>query len=98
MIGAMTTLLEASGAIGVGALGARVALRERACAGADVAGFVLLARPERPRRWTFPITALRVTLPISAAIWLALKPSAQSFLRSSTRSSVQVRPASIILN
>ena len=32
----------------------------------------LLARPERPRRWTLPMTALRVMPPSSAAIWLAL--------------------------
>src|SRR5262245_46762385 len=49
----------------------------------------LLARPERPRRCTLPITALRVTPPSSAAIWLADKPSAQSFFSNSTRSSVQ---------
>src|SRR5262245_57028427 len=49
----------------------------------------LLARPERPRRCTLPITALRVIPPSSPAIWLAERPSDQSFLRSSTRSSVQ---------
>src|SRR6185437_13892508 len=49
-----------------------------------------LARPERPRRCTLPITALRVMPPSSPAIWLAESPSAQSFLRSSTRSSVHV--------
>src|SRR6476660_7058963 len=49
----------------------------------------LLARPERPRRCTLPITALRVMPPSSPAIWLADSPSAQSFFRSSTRSSVQ---------
>ena len=49
-----------------------------------------LARPERPRRCTLPITALRVMPPSSPAIWLAERPSAQSFLRSSTRSSVHV--------
>src|ERR1700687_736636 len=48
------------------------------------------ARPERPRRCTFPITALRVTPPSWPAIWLAESPSAHSFLRSSTRSSVQL--------
>src|SRR5689334_4280947 len=48
-----------------------------------------LARPESPRRCTLPITALRVMPPSSPAIWLADNPSAQSFLRSSTRSSVQ---------
>src|SRR6476620_3623742 len=54
----------------------------------------LLARPDRPRRWTLPITALRVIPPSSPAIWLADRPSAQSFFRRSTRSSVQpiVRP------
>ena len=49
----------------------------------------VVARPERPSLWTLPITALRVTLPSRPAIWLALKPSAQSFFNSSTRSSVQ---------
>src|SRR3954447_11421060 len=48
-----------------------------------------LARPDRPKRWTLPITALRVMPPSSAAIWLADRPSAHSFFRSSTRSSVQ---------
>src|SRR5262249_29397550 len=55
--------------------------------GADEDG--LLARPERPRRWTLPMTALRVIPPSSAAIWLADRPSAHSFFRSSTLSSVQ---------
>src|SRR5450631_1513072 len=50
----------------------------------------LLARPERPRRWTLPITALRVMPPSSAAIWLADSPSLHNFFRLSTRSSVQV--------
>src|SRR5215510_10511976 len=50
----------------------------------------VLARPDRPRRWTFPITALRVMPPSSPAIWLADSPSAQSFLSRSTRSSVQL--------
>src|SRR5258706_3762498 len=50
----------------------------------------VVARPARPRRWTFPITALRVTSPSFEAIWLALKPSAQCFFKSSTRSSVQL--------
>src|ERR1051325_694005 len=49
-----------------------------------------LARPERPRRCTLPITALRVIPPSSPAIWLAESPSAHSFFRSSTRSSVQL--------
>src|SRR5436190_18811809 len=48
-----------------------------------------LARPESPRRWTLPITALRVMPPSSPAIWLADRPSPQSFLSRSTRSSVQ---------
>src|SRR6266702_1941341 len=50
----------------------------------------LLARPERPSRWTLPITAFRVTFPSSAAIWLAESPPSQSFFNCSTRSSVQV--------
>src|SRR5215207_3558838 len=48
-----------------------------------------LARPESPSRCTLPITALRVMPPSSPATWLAESPSAQSFLSSSTRSSVQ---------
>src|ERR1043166_2013949 len=48
-----------------------------------------LARPERPKRCTLPMTALRVMPPSSAAIWLAESPSAQSFFKSSTLSSVQ---------
>src|SRR6516225_9712468 len=47
------------------------------------------ARPDRPKRCTLPITALRVTPPSCLAIWLAERPSSQSFLRISTRSSVQ---------
>src|SRR6267378_570865 len=61
------------------------ALRGR---GADEDG--LLARPERPRRCTLPITALRVMPPSSAAIWLADSPSPHNFFRSSTRSSVHI--------
>ena len=36
------------------------------------------------------MTALRVMPPSSAAIWLAESPSAHSFFKSSTRSSVQL--------
>ena len=50
----------------------------------------LLARPDRPSRCTLPITALRVTFPSSAAIWLAESPASQSFFSCSTRSSDQV--------
>src|SRR5205807_8507962 len=50
----------------------------------------LLARPESPSRCTLPITALRVTFPSSAAIWLAESPLSQSFLSCSTRSSDHV--------
>src|SRR5579863_8766264 len=50
----------------------------------------LLARPERPSRWTLPMTAFRVTFPSSAAIWLAESPASQSFLSCSTQSSDQV--------
>src|SRR5258708_5739543 len=49
----------------------------------------LLARPDRPSRCTFPITELREMPPSSAAIWEADNPSLHSFLRTSTRSSVQ---------
>src|SRR4029078_13370165 len=47
------------------------------------------APPCTPSRCTLPITALRVMPPSSPAIWLAESPSAQSFLSSLTRSSVQ---------
>src|SRR5437588_2313131 len=49
-----------------------------------------LARPERASRCTLPMTALRVMPPSSPAIWLAERPSAHNFFKSSTRSSVQV--------
>src|SRR2546430_9498729 len=52
----------------------------------------VLARPDNPSRCTLPITALRVTPPSSAAIRLAESPSAHSFFRSSTRSSVHIWP------
>src|SRR5262245_46430117 len=52
----------------------------------------VVARPDRPRRCTLPITALRVTPPRRPAIWLALRPSAHSFFKSSTRSSFQAMP------
>src|SRR6201996_1423515 len=64
----------------------------RALRGRGEALDVLLARPERPSRCTFPITALRVMPPSSAAIWLAERPSDQSFFKSSTRSSVHDIP------
>src|SRR4051794_34341560 len=62
----------------------------RAFRGRGAADDGLLARPERPSRCTLPITALRVTFPNSAAIWLAESPPSQSFLSCSTRSSDQV--------
>ena len=50
-----------------------------------------VARPDRPRRCTLPITALRVTPPPRVlAIWLADWPSSQSFFSAPTRSSVQL--------
>src|SRR6185369_17260288 len=49
----------------------------------------VVARPDRPRRCTLPITALRVTPPSRPAIWLALSPSDHSFFKRSTRSSFQ---------
>src|SRR5260370_9650836 len=52
----------------------------------------VLARPDSPSRCTLPITALRVMPPSSAAIRLAESPSAHSFFRSSTRSSVHIWP------
>src|SRR6516164_7701586 len=65
---------------------------ERGLRGRGEAPELLLARPESPSRCTFPITALRVMLPSSAAIWLAERPSDHSFFRSSTRSSVHDMP------
>src|SRR3569623_1739748 len=53
------------------------------------AGLEGVARPERPRRCTLPITALRVTPPSCLAIWLADRPSSQSIFSVTTRSSVQ---------
>src|SRR5262249_33934476 len=62
----------------------------RALRGRGAAEDGLLARPDRPSRCTLPITALRVTFPSSAAIWLAESPASQSFFNCSTRSSDQV--------
>lgn len=61
----------------------------RAKRGGRLTGREGVARPDSPRRCTFPITAFLVTPPSSLAIWLAEWPSAQSFLSTSTRSSVQ---------
>src|SRR6476659_6838521 len=61
---------------------------ERALRWRGAAADALLARPDSPSRCTLPMTALRVMPPSSAAIWLAERPSDQSFFRSSTRSSV----------
>ena len=76
-----------------GAEGARVAGasgRGRAARKVVRAGCEGVARPDRPRRCTLPITALRVTPPPSClAIWLADWPSSQSFFSAPTRSSVQ---------
>ena len=73
-----------------GATPASSAGRDAPCAGAGAAEEGLLARPDRPSRWTLPITAFRVTFPSSAAIWLAESPPSQSFFSCSTRSSDQV--------
>jgi hypothetical protein len=54
-----------------------------------VDALVVVARFERPKRCTLPITAFLVTPPSSLAIWLADLPSPHIFLRISTRSSVQ---------
>ena len=43
----------------------------------------------KPRRWILPMTALRVT-PISAAIWLQVRPAPTKSRRSATRSGFQV--------
>src|SRR5215218_236344 len=56
-----------------------------------------VARPDRPSRWTLPITALRVTPPSCLAIWLALRPSSQSFFSEATRSSVQPPIVAVIV-
>src|SRR5262245_38864909 len=61
---------------------------ERALRWRGAAVDALLARPDRPSRCALPMTALRVMPPSSAAIWLADRPSDQSFFSSSTRSSV----------
>jgi hypothetical protein len=71
------------GAAWVAGLGGRGVLK----AGLD--GCEGVALPDRPRRCTLPITALRVTPPSCLAIWLADKPSSQSRLSKSTLSSVQ---------
>ena len=63
-----------------GAHAHHVAMRGLRGRGAEEDG--ALARPERPSRCTLPITALRVMPPSSAAIWLADRPSAQSFFSS----------------
>ena len=56
-----------------------------------------LARPAKPRRWTFPIIALRVRpSPSKLAIWLALLPSIQCCFSRSTFSSVQDIVASFV--
>jgi hypothetical protein len=57
--------------------------------GVRFGGCGLAARLLRPRRWTLPMTALRVTPPSSLAIWLADWPSPHIFFNTSTRSSVQ---------
>ncbi len=71
---------------------ARRGRRALRCAGRASLVPPALARPGRLRRWTLPMTALRLTPPSCAAIWLALRPSAQSFFSLSTRSSVQFMP------
>jgi hypothetical protein len=63
--------------------------RGRAARTGRFAGRDGVARPARPRRWTLPITALRVTPPSCLAIWLADSPSAHSLRSSATRSSFQ---------
>jgi hypothetical protein len=50
-------------------------------------GFACL--PARPKRWTLPMTALRVTSPSLSAMAAAGRPSCQSFLSRSVRSPVQ---------
>src|ERR1700744_919553 len=60
----------------------------RALRGRATVAEALLARPERPSRCTFPITALRVMPPSSPAIWLADRPSDHNLFSNSTRSSV----------
>src|SRR3990167_9857235 len=72
-----------------GAAGWATARCGRGALKAGRAGLEGVARPERPSLCTLPITALRVTPPSCLAIWLAERPSSQSFLRVVTRSSVQ---------
>ena len=76
---------------GSAALGAGFALASAfgAAFGFVSALVVEVARLDRPKRCTFPMTALRVTPPNSLAIWLADCPSPHIFLSNSTRSSVQ---------
>src|SRR5690606_12033802 len=64
-------------------------IRGRAVRTGRLAGRDGVARPAKPRRWTLPITALRVTPPSCFAIWLAESPSAHSLRSSATRSSDQ---------
>src|SRR5438874_3379227 len=68
----------------------------RALRGRGAADEGLLARPDRPSLCTLPITAFRVTLPSSAAIWLAESPLSQSFFSCSTRSSDQVNTVIVL--
>src|SRR6202161_4803771 len=62
----------------------------RALRGRGAAEEGLLAPRTGASRCTLPITAFRVTLPSSSAIWLAERPASQSFFSCSTRSSDQV--------
>jgi hypothetical protein len=61
----------------------------RTCGGHARAGTAAGRPGDRPRRWILPMTALRVT-PISAAIWLQVRPATTQFRSCSTRSGFQV--------
>lgn len=64
--------------------------RGRRARGGHARAGVPAGRPgAKPRRWILPITAFRET-PISAAIWLQLKPVTTNIRSCSTRSGVQV--------
>jgi len=91
--GALTTTRGIRGAEGVRRVRARVGVLRLVA----LDGLEGLARPDRPKRWTLPITALRVTPPSLVAIWLADKPSAHNFVKISTLSSVHAMPDSPFL-
>lgn len=79
---ASTTRRGALGIVCAAGRGGRGALN------AGRAGWEGCARPEIPRRCTFPMTPLRVVPPSCLAIWLAESPSSHNFFSVETLSSV----------